>query len=1206
MKIKLTTARYPSRKRLLLTIMRTFIFLLCSAVFGFNAENSLAQKKVTIDHDKVFSVDEVFNIIIDQTEYSFIYPANLFKDAPKVEIKQGKISVGRLLQKILPNDEFNVVLGVNNRIAIKRKTERQQIFIRGKVIDENEVPIPGVTVMVKGTTNGTITDFDGSFGVVIPYQENVLVFSHLGYKTKDVTVRDQRDLTVVLEEGVNELEEVTVVSTGYQTLKKERATGSFSKPKMKILNSRDGAYTDLVSRLEGTVAGLTVINGADSESASPLGNGVTSRNSIIRGVNSPTLSSNPLYVVDGVQVPYFNIVNSEDIEDITVLKDAAATSVWGARAANGVIVVNTKRGKKNDKIQVNYKTFYNYQGKPDFGYDPVLTSEQYIRTAKEIFDPQTNSWSSLSTSFVAPHEQILYDQDRGIISEAVANARLDSLSAISNIHQARDLWYRSAYSIGHSLSVSGGSEKYSFYASLAYRNLVNNEPGAKNSTYNLALNQDIQLNSKIKISLNTSISNSVSSGKNPLSVTNNVLPYQLFLDADGNDINIPYAFGWSEDTRLGYEQLGGINLDYYPLREIDYKHTENDNWNINLTGSLDIELIKGLNFKGTYGYITTPGTATSYEDYKTRDIRRFILSMTKVAPDVPETTYFFPNIQGSTDKPTGGRYISSNIEQKNWTVRNQLVYSTYLRNNKDYLNIQVGQEANEALGINKSNVLEGYDEHLQTYTLMDYYTAANEYIFPTITGVGAYQIQPFTITEEKTRFTSYFALANYLFNGKYGINLSWRKDESNLFGSDKSTQNKPTYSIGGKWILGRENFITKADWINEMALRATYGVAGNSPYVGAATSQDVLSAGTSTPITGDYYNLSSVANTKLGWEITKTLNTGFDFSILKNRVSGSLDLYWKSTTDLIGSYARNPFVGVSSPVVSNIGEVSNKGVELSLSTMNIQTSNFNWITNFVFSHNENKLESYVPRTETSYINTPAGRINASYLEGYALNPLFGYRYAGLNEEGNPLIELSDGTTSTDPYGDELTVDDILYMGSTVPKVSGGFTNVFNYKDFSLAANIIYNLGHVMRDDVNTFYSGRLTTDGSIGGNIQASFLNRWKEPGDEAFTDIPRYYADSYDSYVNRNIQYYAWANTNVLSASYIKLRDVTLTYNLPQQVLSQLKIQAISLSGQIGNFLLWTKNDKGIDPEYHDYKYGSRMLPSSKHPFNVSLNITF
>ncbi|MDD7886255.1 SusC/RagA family TonB-linked outer membrane protein [Flavivirga sp. 57AJ16] len=1204
MKIKLTIARSLSRKRLLLTFMRTFIFLLCTTVFSFNIENSLAQEKVTIDHDKILSVDEVFNIIIDQTKYSFIYPANLFKDAPKVEVKQGKISVGKLLQKTLPKNEFNIILGVNDRITIKKKSESQQISVIGKVVDVKGMPILGVTVLIKGTAQGTSTDFDGSFRILIPNPENVLQFSHLGYKTQVVVIRDQYDIKVVLEEEASELEEITVISTGYQTLKKERATGSYVKPDMKILNSRDGAYTDLVSRLEGTVPGLTIITGFDAEVANPIGNGVTKRNSIIRGRNSPLLDFNPLYVVDGVQVPYFDIVNSEDIEDITVLKDAAATAVWGARASNGVIVVNTKRGKKNDKIQVNYKTFFNFQGKPDFDYDPVLSSEQYIQTAKELFAPDINSWGSLATRFVAPHEQILYDQYRGIISEPEANARLDSLASINNIDQIKDLWYRNAYSLGHTMSVSGGSKNYSFYGALAYRSLVNNQPGTKNNTYNLALNQDFQLNDNINIALNTSISNSVSSRKNSLSIGNRALPYLLFKDANGNDINMPYMFGWSEDVRLEYEQLGGINLDYYPLKEIDYKHGKNNNWNINLTGNLDVKIMKGLRFHGTYGYITTPGTSTNYEDYKTLSKRKFILSMAMAPPYVPETTYFFPNTQGTTQAPTGGTYISSNIEQHNWTVRNQLIYSTSLRNEKDFLNIQVGQEANEALTVNKTSVLEGYDEHLQTYALIDYYTAANEYIYPSITGFGAYQTPPFTFDEEKSRFTSFFALADYLLNHKYGINLSWRRDHSNLFGNDKSTQNKPTYSVGGKWILGRENFIQNVEWINEMALRTTFGVSGNSPFAGTATSQDVLTAPFSIPVTGNYLNLSGAANKKLGWEITKTINTGLDFSILKNRITGSLDLYWKKTTDLLGTERPNPFTGFSSGILSNIGNATNKGVELSLRTHNVKTDNFNWITNFVFSHNKNKLDSY--SGASSYYSTTNGRISAPYVEGYSLNPLFAYRYGGLDENGNPQIELSDGTKTTDPFGDELTIDDILYMGSTVPKVTGGLTNIFSYKDFSLTANIIYNFGHVMRNDVNTFFTSRLTGGTSFSGNISTSFLNRWKEPGDEGFTDIPRYYADSYDDYINRNTQYYTLANTNVLSASYVKLRDVTLTYSLPQKVTSQLNIQGLSFSAQVSNFLLWTENDEGIDPEFHEYRYGSRTLPPSNHPFNFSMNITF
>jgi hypothetical protein len=395
--------------------------------------------------------------------------------------------------------------------------------------------------------------------------------------------------------------------------------------------------------------------------------------------------------------------------------------------------------------------------------------------------------------------------------------------------------------------------------------------------------------------------------------------------------------------------------------------------------------------------------------------------------------------------------------------------------------------------------------------------------------------------------------------------------------------------------------------MDDLAIRATYGITGNSPSTGGtAATVDILSAPSiysGLPLAGTYLSVSSPANNKLAWEATKTINIGVDFTLFKRRIGGSIDLYRKNTTSLLGTTPVNYFTGWYPSVSGNIGNMINKGIELSLHTLTLQIKNFSWTTNLVFSYNKNKLVSYAA---SDYLNTASGRMSSTYIVGYSMAPLFAYRFAGLDNMGDPMIKLSDGTITKDPNA--ATSKDLVYKGTTQPVFTGGLTNTFGYKGFSLTANMVYNLGNVMRRDVNTFYTGRLT-GGQYSfniGNINAYFTDRWKNPGDEAFTNIPSYVSNNYINYTRRNTNYYTYGDINVVSASYIKLRDITLSYSLPGKVLQALKVQMINLSVQLSNFMVWKANNAGIDPEYQNYASGKRGIPPSKHPVNFGLNITF
>jgi hypothetical protein len=394
-------------------------------------------------------------------------------------------------------------------------------------------------------------------------------------------------------------------------------------------------------------------------------------------------------------------------------------------------------------------------------------------------------------------------------------------------------------------------------------------------------------------------------------------------------------------------------------------------------------------------------------------------------------------------------------------------------------------------------------------------------------------------------------------------------------------------------------------WMNDLAIRGTYGITGNSPYTGAAALYDILGSqpqSQSGGVAGDALVVSQPANNKLSWETTRTVNIGIDYTLLDRKISGSIEYYHKTTTDLINNTPLNPFSGFTS-ITGNLGRLLNHGIEMSLMTVNVRTRHFSWTTNFTFSYNKNKLASY-PALSALYSSSAFGKLNAGSFPGYSLSPLFAYKFAGLDSIGDPRVRLADKTVTKNPNISQAS--DLIYKGTIIPLFNGGFSNTFSSGGFSLTVNMIYNMGNVMRRDFNTFYTGRLTAlPRGFSGNVNEDFADRWKKPGDEAFTNIPSYVANQITSATRRNISYYEDGDINVVSASYIKIRDITLSYDLQPRMLRSVRTHAVRVFAQATNFMVWKANHYGIDPEYISATSGIRSIPPYQHSFSLGANVT-
>lgn len=1174
---------------------------------GFGQKISLNEKNAPLEN--------ALKSIKMQSGYDFFYNSKDIK-SQRVTVSLNQVSVEEAVKALIGNLPLSYKIVKNNivltRIAPSLLDKVKDLFvdplffadsirIKGIVTDSVGVPLEGASLFIvkkdakpgEGKSIKIVLGKHGTFDISANAGDNVII-SYVGYSTESFTAEKNMPYQrLVLNKISTALKEV-MVETGFQTLVKERATGSFGKPDMEVFANRVGTM-NIVARLEGQVPGLYI--SPQSRIARPE---VTEedRKVVIRGRGSVLNQTTPLYVVNGVVVPDFNSISADDIEDITVLKDAAASAIWGARSSNGVIVVKTKSGNNSQRLSINYSGFIGYTGKPDPYYGNMLSSREYIDVAKELFANAAyrTSYPYVSQGFLAPHDRILYDRLRGKLTDAQRDQKLDSLASIDNRSQLRDM-YNPAITNNHTLSASGGNNAYSFYASLGYTGSQGSAPGSKGNSYRLNLSQNLNAGNRVKIGLNTSLVNSMTSSGAPIAPNTGFFPYQLFRDAAGNPIQMNYMGGYVDSMRLDYQSRSRVNLDYNPITEAGLTSTKSNSLNINLTANVAVRIWDGLRFTGTYGYVKSPGSSENYVDHNAIGQRKLLVGLT-VAPTVNDLpVYYYPT--------SGGVLRNNNSENQSWTVRHQLIYEKSLRAGKDRLLVQAGNDIQQSTGNQISTTLLGYNQALGSFAQLDW-TALKNGIFPTVTGFGSYQYIPVDRRPDtKSRFISYFALASYSFDTKYSFDASYRQDMSNQFASDISSQKKPVWSFGTRWQLSKEKWMSGLKWLNDLGIRATYGITGNTPY-GQVSQYDIVSV--LNPATNYFYNqiggealtLSGVANKGLDWERTDNYNLGIDYSILNRRLGGSIEAYKRITTGMIGNVALNPLSGYNS-ITGNIGKMMNEGLEISLRSLNVSSPDFSWNTTVNLGFNRNKLVSY--QTPSTNSKTISGRFATESVIGYPMGALWAYRFAGLDNLGDPQITLANGTVTKKPNA--ATVDDLVYMGSTQPSFTGGLGNSFSYKGLSLSANMIVNLGAVMRKSLNTYYGGKLGgTSGSFsGGNISEFFLDRWKKPGDEAFTNVPSYEPNSALNGSRRTVAYYTLADINVVSASYIKIRDISLSYALNTKALQFLKIQRASVFAQTGNFLVWAANDQGVDPELPGLSSGFMPI---KHTYSLGINLSF
>ncbi len=1174
MKIKLTNYRYLIRKRLPLCIMRVFIFLLCATVFGFNPNTSFSQEKVFINQNQSVSVDEMFNIIQQQTNYHFIFPKKLFKDSPTIQLEQGEVLVISLLDRALKNSSLEFEIDENNTILIKKvdhtyDRRQQKVKVSGTITDATGMPLAGVTVLEKGTRNGVATDFNGVYSISVA-DNAVLEFTYVGFikETKEVSALTYySNVDVTLKEDVNALQEVVV--TGYQTLSRERTTGSFAQVGAEQLQQRPSS-TNIIDRIIGQIPSVNINNA--------FGQGTFE----IRGRGS-VLSSNtsPLIVVDGFPLAdqsNLESINPEDVETITVLKDAAAASIWGSRAANGVVVVVTKRGGKNKALTVDASTFVDLEENIDLKNFNFMTTAQELALDQEYIDRGWTNINGLETGTASIndfHLAHIYrngtSPDGVVWSQNTFDNYINELKKRDIDQQWSKYFLRTGTQKTYNLSLSGGGERNAFFASLSYVDQNGAVIGDDNDRMTMNLRNTFDFNDKISFTagmtaaLRQQKDNYLTSryGLDPIELVKLAQPYDQLVDENGQYIQKYYDWNpWMSQDR---EAELGVPYTYNALEDSRNRDQSSTLVDIRADFQLDIELFKDFVVSSSFRY-----------ERNTNDLDEFRSMNMPSWRNTVNDFYVYDSSTGNYQYgiPPGSMYLQERSYSKGWVFKNTINWDKTWDDHQ--LTVFAGGEYSRRFNESTRNRQFGYDKQSTSYLPIDE-AALVGYRLTDWNGGRFYDYYAalvFNVTNRDNRFVSGFSNVGYTYQGKYTLNGSFRIDQANIFGSNPDFRYKPLWSVGLGWDLNKESFMSNASWIDRLKLRGTYGLAGNS-----LTGVYPEAAARIRNITwGNVYNslyLSQPANPDLKWEETATTNLGLDFAFFNDRLSGSFDYYVKKSTDVYTSRPIDPTVGFSTSRV-NYANIDNKGVELVLNADIIRNDDFKWSVRANFNHNKNILSKSLIESNPTADGLSSGN---AYVEGDAMGSFYAYNFAGLDDNGEVLLYDLDGNTKKWNDG-TIMPEEMEYSGTRTAPHYGGLSNTFRYKGLDLTINMNYQAGHVFRMSYNY---------GSVGygtynnydydfGNIRMhkEWAKRWMQPGDEATTDVPGLISRSLTGTMHR---IWSQSTRNTHKADYIRVQDIILGYSMPQQFLDKTFFKNLRLSMQVTNPFLWVKNDLGVDP---------------------------
>lgn len=1185
------------RRLLLLLVMATLLAVQQTTAFA----QSAAEKKVTVKV-KNQPAEDVLKSIGKQSGLNLFYKSDFAKTWPKLTID---IVNKRAIDAVA---EVTNIIGCSYQLKgdivtiMKQNHSGRKRRIGGRVTDTDGQPLIGVPVCIGETRVCTITDADGAYQIDIPVEKTTLKFTYVGMNTEYAvipqgTASTTRNITMQSDSRLDE-----IVVTGYQTLKKENATGSFQKMTSEDLEKR--STTSIMDNLEGQIPGMmsysTGLNGSGESALS------------IRGVATFQAKSSPLLVVDGTPIEgSIETLNPYDIASITVLKDAAASSIYGARASNGVIVVVTKRATKRDKMDISFNatlTIAEKQTYDNYGYvgasDAIDTE---IKSFDAIFADELGAmyegfyWPGYA-SYYSPVGLIYMKHRDGTISDSEYKSSLDRLRKNNYLEEYRDLALRNNITQQYNLALRTKGDRSNNNITFEYKD--NNQGFAKefNRSFNLGYTGDYHLAKWLDASVGVNIRyNNTKTHFEPsrasyLKSPFNFPVYSSMYDDNGNpaynkaDIDL-------DDPILSNPDAGMKPMGYNLQEQLNYNFTKGENTNIRTFARLRFNITDWLKLSSQFQFEKIKTSSESYLE-KGSYAMNFIYNLY-----TSEGVHHLPDAGILDTGTTNGNYF---------TFRNQADFN-YTIADKHHIEAIAGVETRQTKYRSLNSKILGYDDatqsnHMSSLNIYQLSKLGSTDLFASLGRIaptqyynilyrgGYYDGAAFGTSDVMHRYVSLYFNANYTFDKRYSLSASWRKDKTDLFGADPKYRGRPLWSVGASWNLQNEAFMKDVKAVDMLKLRLSYGVTGN---IDSSVSSYLVGRIYTNRITLDKSAyLSTPPNDQLRWEKTTSWNVGVDYSLFGNRLMGSLDFYRKYSTDLLSHTALDPSEGFSLLTINN-GEASNTGVELQVNAdiLRPQSRNdFGLNLAYCVSYNKNKVEK-VTYDPGALVLLGWGQSSHALVEGNAVNSLYALPYAGNDENGYMQWYKADGTATTDLVWD-VTKEDIVCMGTLDPKVTMSLTPTVSYKGFALSAMFAYYGGHVMRTNTDQ-WSAMCSLTGY--GNVLQSVFDYYNSP--ETYTmPLPSIQNALTSMNTGQSLMYLDKA---VVDADYMKLRNIVLSYAIPRTFCSSLGITSASVRLQMNNVAKWVKNDLGIDPEANNAWTGYNTN-SPMRSYTLNLNINF
>ena len=1064
----------------------------------------------------------------------------------------------------------------------------QERTITGTVLDGTltDEPLIGATVAAgEGKVmRGTTTDYNGHFSLKVPSGTKTIKVSYIGYDTQAITLlASKTDYSITLTSATKSLGEVVV--TGYQQIDRRKLTASVST--LDINEETVGAVKNIDQALSGQIAGLSTVAASGAPGAP-----VKIR---IRGTASLNGTQEPLWVLDGIpmegnEIPAIDDlndiddiyqtsiagINPSDIENITVLKDAAATAIYGARAANGVIVITTKRGKEG-RPMVNFSAKLTYSPRTDIGRLNLLNADEKINLELDLLNsPFTYRQHKGGVANILDEmgESETYRSGGWQALSTEAQNRINSLRAINT--DWNDILFRSVLNQEYNASVQGGSERAHYYASVGYYNEQGTVKGVENERYNMTVKTQFKLakiltmGASVFANQRTQDSYLTDTGgfTNPVYYSRMANPYFEPFTAEGE-----YIY----DQNVQGRETSAPNFNIFEERANTSK-TRTDRSMMAIFDA-ELKLLRSLKLTTQFGL-----------QYDTYTQKRYAGQDSYAMRKEKEYATYMVDGQQQTIFPDGGTSKQTEYHNTQWTWKAMLEWSQRFNERHD-VELMLGTEVRHNEAESLYSAAYGYDPRTLT---------TQPVLFPSESIGERYPLHQETHVEQA--YVSWFATGSYTLLHRYTFGASVRLDGSDVFGVAKEYRYLPLYSVSGLWRIGEEKLMQKAKWLSELNLRISYGLQGNidkntSPYlIGTFTKTTVLPGHIETIIQAE-----TAPNPDLKWEKTENVNAGLDIGILKDRIRLTVDYYHRYSSDLIGMRMLPLETGFASTTI-NWASMRNDGWEMSLNTRNIQTGHFIWTTNLNLGFNRNKVLRETVAENATYPSR----------EGYPVGALFAYKTQGVDADGYPLFVGKDGTLQTateflrlNRFGaSTLTAEEqrgqFTYMGTSEPKVAGGFINQFELGNWQLGVNFVFNLGMKVR--VQPSYS---PTYFDRGLNTNHDILNRWTPQHTE--TALPTLmvtsaeHAADYTRYAEYNT--YSMLDTWIRSQDYGRLQSLRLGYRIPQQVLKPCGISSASVSLEARNLFVVASNyDNYLDPETMGNPY-AQPIPRS---FILGFNLNF